>query len=66
MESGLYAWRASTNPDDLWLGSSSPCLAPGTLMSVGPSGAQGPSGKGTPVVLWQRYPLGFLYRYCWW
>ena len=29
-----YAWRASINPDDLWLGSSSPCLAPGTLMTV--------------------------------
>jgi hypothetical protein len=34
MESGLYAWRASTNADDLWLGSTSPCLAPGTLMTV--------------------------------
>jgi hypothetical protein len=34
LASGFYAWRASTNPDDLWLGSSSPCLATGTLMTV--------------------------------
>ena len=35
LESGpYYAWRASINPDDLWLGSSSPCAAPGTLMTV--------------------------------
>ncbi len=34
MASGSYAWRASTNPDDLWLGSSSPCLAVGSLMTV--------------------------------
>jgi hypothetical protein len=33
-ESGYYAWRVSINPGDLWLGSSSPCLAAGTLMSV--------------------------------
>ena len=34
LASGFYAWRASTNPDDLWLGSTSPCLATGTLMTV--------------------------------
>ena len=34
MESGYYAWRASISSGDLWLGSSSPCLAPGTLMTV--------------------------------
>jgi hypothetical protein len=31
---GLYAWRVSINPGDLWLGSSSACLAAGTLMTV--------------------------------
>jgi hypothetical protein len=31
---GLYAWQVEIDPDDLWLGSESPCLAPGTLMSV--------------------------------
>lgn len=36
MESGYYAWGASISSGDLWLGSSSPCLAPGTLMTVGP------------------------------
>jgi hypothetical protein len=34
MESGYYAWGASISSGDLWLGSSSPCLAPGTLMTV--------------------------------
>jgi hypothetical protein len=34
MASGSYAWRAATNPGDLWLGSSSPCLAVGSLMTV--------------------------------
>ena len=34
LESGYYAWRASISSGDLWLGSSSPCLAPGTLMTV--------------------------------
>ncbi len=29
-----YAWRVSINPGDLWLGSSSPCAAPGTLTNV--------------------------------
>jgi hypothetical protein len=31
---GYYAWRASISSGDLWLGSLSPCLAPGTLMTV--------------------------------
>jgi hypothetical protein len=34
MESGYYAWGASISSGDLWLGSSSPCLASGTLMTV--------------------------------
>ena len=34
MESGYYAWGASISSGDLWLGSSSPCLAPSTLMTV--------------------------------
>ena len=34
MESGYYAWGASISSGDLWLGSSSPCLAAGTLMTV--------------------------------
>ena len=34
MEAGYYAWRASISSGDLWLGSSSPCLAPSTLMTV--------------------------------
>jgi hypothetical protein len=34
MAPGLYAWQVSIDPDDLWLGSESPCLAPGTLMTV--------------------------------
>ena len=34
MESGYYAWGASISSGDLWLGSSSPCLADGTLMNV--------------------------------
>ena len=35
LESGpYYAWGASISSGDLWLGSSSPCPAPGTLMTV--------------------------------
>ena len=34
LESGYYAWGASISSGDLWLGSSSPCGAPGTLMNV--------------------------------
>jgi hypothetical protein len=33
-EPGLYAWRVSINPGELWLGSSSPCAAPASLMTV--------------------------------
>jgi hypothetical protein len=36
MAPGLYAWQVSIEPDDLWLGSKSPCAAPGTLMAVSP------------------------------
>jgi hypothetical protein len=36
MAAGLYAWQVSIEPDDLWLGSKSPCAAPGTLMAVSP------------------------------
>ena len=31
---GYYAWRATTPPGELWLGSSSACLAPGTVVRV--------------------------------
>ena len=31
---GYYAWRATTLPGELWLGSSSTCLAPGTNLRV--------------------------------
>ena len=31
---GTYAWQTSIAPGDLWLGSESPCLAPGSTMIV--------------------------------
>ncbi len=31
---GTYAWQSSISSGDLWLGSESPCLAPGSLMTV--------------------------------
>ena len=34
VQPGYYAWRAETPPGELWLGSSSPCLAAGTLLHV--------------------------------
>jgi hypothetical protein len=34
LQPGYYAWRAETPPGDLWLGSSSPCLAAGSLLHV--------------------------------
>lgn len=37
------------------------------VLDVGPIGAgQAVSGNRTPVLAWQRYPNGFLARYCWW
>jgi hypothetical protein len=31
---GFYAWRATTPPGELWLGSNSGCLAPGTTLRI--------------------------------